>query len=855
MSTESASTEAIAVDTQEVLHLLKAYEVQLCKPIKSVGRYVLKADRGEGSMGSLFLTNIRLYFVNYTNTYSEVNNGKLVPPFEIHSFLDDTSSITKYDDSIDFINIYKICETPDSPALITLQIYCSDFRTLQFSLKDSPDVRCFLELLNKLLPSSYTPSSVNMISSAGQMAQSLTNSLLSTTNNQGKLPSMSKQSSLNTLRPSASSSNVLDAMSHGNFNYITSPDVERMKMHRIGSKSSIQGSPCAGEHGAGSTGSPTRRITYELPILWYLLSTQYTYCSLRDWETREHYWLRKNGNNYLRITLCNDSYQLSQTLPRSFVTLASHLLSDVTLLKSISNQLPCQRVPVICFAYYFEAAAAVTKEVDTKTPITTIAHVNCTPPAPSTTTSPGIKYSPITKVDKFHLLIRSVTLTEDVRCKLKSYIIPLAFFDVTSKLPSFSSIEKSYAKLHETCASKSKSSKGHFISNSGKWLKKVHLVLTAVKSIVKMITNESSVVLLEDTDRCWNPLISSLVQICIDPDRRTIKGFEALIAKEWLYLTGNCNKYPDAIKPPSNVMFTLFLDCVHQLLSYEDSFNGYSFEFTSLYLVRLFDLSFLPSNFQAATDNCITPVQSSISSYTSGRLKGLTSSFEDLRMGTKSPKSSSRRRFSFNNSKRNTTGFTSYTNPTNESPTPPPRKNRNKAAPGAAQQHSSMAALQLTQANGGATVNKIQTQSSSSIPSPVNLALPLTIDGLNGHQLLFYFNPLFDGGQQIILKIPSCIASIIFFDALYLRWHRSTSSSSSKHSTSSIYYSMFPLLQQICLTQLHVYRVSCGLEESASLSNGHAKFVRLRSCGDTSSRSLSCANSIDSSLDYSETEL
>lgn len=836
MMAESTAT-AIPADTQEVLHVLKGYEVQLCKPIKSVGRYALKSDRGEGSMGSLFLTNIRLYFVNYTNTYQEVNHGKLVPPFEIHSFLDDPGSITKHDDSIDFINVYKICETSNPLGFITLKIYCNDFRKLQFSLKDSPDVRCFIELLNKLLPSSFSPSSVNMISSAGQMAQSLTNSLLSSTNNQGKLSSMTKQSSLNTLRTSASSSNVLDAMSHGNFNYITSPDIERIKMQRIGSKSSIQMSPSLGE----STIGGSRRILYELPILWYLLSTQYSYSSLRDWEIREHYWLRKNVNNYLRITLCNDSYQLSQTLPRSFVTLASHLLSDVTLLKSISNQLPSQRVPVICFAYYFES----TSELDNIPSSSSSSRQ----PQQQKTQSSGIKFSPITKADKFHLLIRSVTLTEDVRCKLKSHIIPLAFFDVTSKLPSLNSIEKSYAKLHETCACKS-SSRGHFISNTGKWLKKVHLVLSAVKSIVKTITNESSVVLLEDTDRTWNPLISSLVQMCIDPDRRTIKGFESLIAKEWLYLTGNSNKYPEAIKSPSNIMFTLFLDCVHQLLSFEDSFNGYSFEFTSLYLVRLFDLSFLPSDLQAGCDIPLS-IQSSLSSFTSARLKGLTSSFEDLaRIGTKSPKSSSRRRFSFNNSKRNSSGFTCYTNSIEKSPTAPPRKNRLNKSPNVSQNSNSMAGVTSNQTNGSSPASKKQLTI-----MPSNRALPLTIDGLTGHQLLFYFNPLFDGGQQIILKIPTCIASIILFDALYLRWHRSASSSS-KNSMSSIYYSMFPLLQQICLTQLHVYRVSCGLEESASLSNGHAgKFVRLRSCGDTSSRSLSCANSIDSSLDYSETEL
>lgn len=73
-----------------------------------------------------------------------------------------------------------------------------------------------------------------------------------------------------------------------------------------------------------------------------------------------------------------------------------------------------------------------------------------------------------------------------------------------------------------------------------------------------------------------------------DKERRTIAGFEKLISKEWIYLSGLENSYGS--KPLDIALFNLFLDSVWQLLIQND---GY-FEFTSLYLIRLFDLQTLP---------------------------------------------------------------------------------------------------------------------------------------------------------------------------------------------------------------------------------------------------------------------
>ena len=68
-----------------------------------------------------------------------------------------------------------------------------------------------------------------------------------------------------------------------------------------------------------------------------------------------------------------------------------------------------------------------------------------------------------------------------------------------------------------------------------------------------------------------------------------MNGFESLISKEWIYLCGTGNSLP---KPPDIMTFTLFLDIVWQLMIQ----NEYAFEFTTVYLIRLYDLQTIPWN-------------------------------------------------------------------------------------------------------------------------------------------------------------------------------------------------------------------------------------------------------------------
>src|SRR5699024_5004823 len=94
---------------------------------------------------------------------------------------------------------------------------------------------------------------------------------------------------------------------------------------------------------------------------------------------------------------------------------------------------------------------------------------------------------------------------------------------------------------------------------------------------------------------------ASLVQIVLDPNRRTISGLESLISKEWVFLTGykSLIQRPGAPRYrvsqcPNTIMFMLFLDCVHQLIVQ----NPQSFEYTNMYLILLSDMQFVTENYK-----------------------------------------------------------------------------------------------------------------------------------------------------------------------------------------------------------------------------------------------------------------
>lgn len=85
-----------------------------------------------------------------------------------------------------------------------------------------------------------------------------------------------------------------------------------------------------------------------------------------------------------------------------------------------------------------------------------------------------------------------------------------------------------------------------------------------------------------------NCVISSLIQLILDPHWRTIRGFQSLIQKEWVVLGHQFTKRSALLDNDSNEpapYFLLFLDCTWQLLQQYPT----AFQFSETYLTTLWD--------------------------------------------------------------------------------------------------------------------------------------------------------------------------------------------------------------------------------------------------------------------------
>ncbi|XP_042220844.1 myotubularin-related protein 10-B-like isoform X2 [Homarus americanus] len=172
--------------------------------------------------------------------------------------------------------------------------------------------------------------------------------------------------------------------------------------------------------------------------------------------------------------------------------------------------------------------------------------------------------------------------------KLQPFIM-----DLDQILPSLKDIQISYMKLRELHTPDDPTQfweqDRHYYSRweSSRWLSHVSKCLEGAKKAANaMLHHNSSVILQESEGRDLSAVISSLVQLILDPQVRTIRGFHCLIQKEWVALghpfstrLGHTRNQVEEQSP----VWLLFLDCVYQV-----SVQHYAaLEFTSEYLVAL----------------------------------------------------------------------------------------------------------------------------------------------------------------------------------------------------------------------------------------------------------------------------
>ncbi|XP_077138163.1 myotubularin-related protein 12 [Ranitomeya variabilis] len=171
--------------------------------------------------------------------------------------------------------------------------------------------------------------------------------------------------------------------------------------------------------------------------------------------------------------------------------------------------------------------------------------------------------------------------------------------DLSVTLPSLSDIQAAYTRFKQLFLIDNSTEfwvtdfKWFSLLHTSNWLEIIRQCLKKSIEVIEYLENKKiNVILKEDTASDFCCVVSSLVQIMMDPHYRTRCGFQCLIQKEWVMGGHNfldrCNhlRTNDGEAP----VFLLFLDCVWQLVHQ----YPLAFEFSETYLTVLSDSINIP---------------------------------------------------------------------------------------------------------------------------------------------------------------------------------------------------------------------------------------------------------------------
>ncbi|KAE9417573.1 hypothetical protein Angca_002687 [Angiostrongylus cantonensis] len=165
-------------------------------------------------------------------------------------------------------------------------------------------------------------------------------------------------------------------------------------------------------------------------------------------------------------------------------------------------------------------------------------------------------------------------------------------------IPRIREIHVSLAKMVELCNDRQISS-DRFISRlaQASWLQCVSDSLNCAANVAQCVhcedTPEVPVIVHGGEGTDTTLLATSLAQVMLDPDARTIRGFESLVEREWI-----CAGHPFQLRnahsayaegtitgPQESPVFLCFLDSVYQIIAQ----YPHSFEFGEDFLIFLFE--------------------------------------------------------------------------------------------------------------------------------------------------------------------------------------------------------------------------------------------------------------------------
>ncbi|XP_075462196.1 myotubularin-related protein 12-like [Ascaphus truei] len=280
--------------------------------------------------------------------------------------------------------------------------------------------------------------------------------------------------------------------------------------------------------------------------------------TIKDWCMELN---RTKGNLNFRISSVNEGYKESERLPQYFVVPLSLSDDDIFAFQG-------KGIPIWCWSCHNGSAllkmASLPKEVDD-----------------------AVLQAQRTFLDRVEKTLH-IPPYEEVRSE-----------DLSTSLPSLSEIQAAYSRFKQLFLIDNATDfwdtdvKWFSLLDTCNWLEIIrHFLKKAVEIIEYLEMQKINVVLKEDnaSDLCC--VISSLVQIMMDPHCRTKHGFQSLIQKEWV-IGGHCfldrcnHLRKNECEAP---VFLLFLDCVWQLVQQ----YPVAFEFTETYLTVLSDSIYIP---------------------------------------------------------------------------------------------------------------------------------------------------------------------------------------------------------------------------------------------------------------------
>ncbi|XP_034535808.1 myotubularin-related protein 10 isoform X2 [Notolabrus celidotus] len=274
-----------------------------------------------------------------------------------------------------------------------------------------------------------------------------------------------------------------------------------------------------------------------------------------DWD-RE---IKRTGASEWRVCSINEGYAVSQSLPEYIVVPVS--LADQDL-KQYSIFLHDSRLPHWCWNH--SNGSALVRMASISDPIQQ------------------------KKIDQ--RIFTAITKSHPQR----SEVVRL---DLDKCLPNILEIQSAFMRVRQICVMDPfEESEERWLSavENSRWLEHVRSFLKQSAEVVYHLDGKNaSVIIQEEEDRDLNCVVSSLVQLMLDPHYRSIVGFQSLVQKEWVMaghrFLDRCNHLKKNEKEESP-LFMLFLDCVWQMMNQYPA----AFEFTETYLTILSDSMWIP---------------------------------------------------------------------------------------------------------------------------------------------------------------------------------------------------------------------------------------------------------------------